>query len=75
MDMDWRSGGEPQGQKDLGFPLEMRREHSRQEAPVSRGTSWLLYLLSTVCVRRAGKGQCAQGDSSCPGAGETWLER
>lgn len=35
----------------------MRREHSRQEAQVSRSTSWLLYLLRMVCVRRAGEGQ------------------
>lgn len=41
----------------------MRRGHSRQEAQVNRGTSWLLYLLSTVCVRRVGEGQW---ERECP---------
>lgn len=67
-------GGKPHGQRNLGFPLEMRREHSRQEAQVSRGTSWLLYLLSSVCVSRAGEGKwgkCVPKEtgSFCPGAG------
>lgn len=55
--MDQRGDGEPQGQRDLGLPLEMEGKHSWQEAQVSRGTSWLLHLPSMVCMNRAGEGQ------------------
>ena len=76
--MDWQGGGEPHGQRDLCLHLEMTGEHSRQDAQVSRGTSWLLNLLSMVRVSRAGEGHWSKsvpkGSSSCPGAGVIWLE-